>query len=78
MKTKNITIADERAIIDNIIEGYPVKMTQPGNIVRTISFERIAGDEKYYNVVDGITLTFDNPESLFESLRRHKYINIEY
>ncbi len=78
MKARSLTPEDEKVILDNVTEGYPVRMTQAGDIVRTISMQRIEGEEEYSNEVAGITLHTKDPENLLTSLRRHKYTKIEF
>lgn len=78
MKARNITPADERAILDNITEGYPVKLTQANGITRTVSMERIKGEENYSLSVAGITLRSKDFESVLDNLRRYKYTKIEF
>ena len=78
MKAKNLTPTDEKAILDNITEGYPVKLTQTGNVIRTVSMNRINGEDNYRYEVAGITINFDEPERFIACLRRSKYTNIKY
>lgn len=78
MKARNLTAADERAILDNITEGYPVKLTQANGITRTISMTRNNGEEKYSLEVAGMTINSDNPDLALANLRRYKYTKIEF
>lgn len=78
MKARNLTTADEEAILDNITEGYPVKMTQANGITRTISMERNNGEEDYRLEIAGMTIRGKTPDSAFANLRRFKYTKIEF
>lgn len=78
MKTKSLTAADERAILDNIHEGYPVKLTQANGLTRTISMTRNKGEEDYCLEVAGMTLHSDTPDNALANLRRFKYTTIEF
>ncbi len=78
MKARNLTAADERAILDNITEGYPVKLTQANGLTRTISMERENGEDDYRLEIAGMTLHSDTPDSALANLRRFKYTKIEY
>lgn len=78
MKARNLTTTDEKAILENITEGYPIKLTQANGITRTISMERTNGEEDYRLEVAGMTLHSNTPDSALANLRRFKYTNIEF